>query len=59
MVTAIIDMGKNLKQCVIAEGIETEEQRAFLLTHPVRKDKAISSAGPWPPPNLCIYFRWA
>jgi diguanylate cyclase (GGDEF)-like protein/PAS domain S-box-containing protein len=30
IVSAIIDMGKNLKQRVIAEGIETEEQRAFL-----------------------------
>jgi hypothetical protein len=25
-VSAIIDMGKSLKQCAIAEGIETEEQ---------------------------------
>ena len=30
IVSAIIDMGKNLKQRVIAEGIETEEQLAFL-----------------------------
>jgi len=30
IVTAIIDMGKNLKQRVIAEGIETQEQLAFL-----------------------------
>jgi diguanylate cyclase (GGDEF)-like protein/PAS domain S-box-containing protein len=30
IVSAIIDMGKNLKQRVIAEGIETQEQRAFL-----------------------------
>jgi EAL domain-containing protein (putative c-di-GMP-specific phosphodiesterase class I) len=33
IVSAIIDMGKNLKQRVIAEGIETEEQRAFLQAH--------------------------
>ena len=33
IVSAIIDMGKNLKQCVIAEGIETEQQRAFLQAH--------------------------
>jgi EAL domain-containing protein (putative c-di-GMP-specific phosphodiesterase class I) len=32
IVTAIIDMGKNLKQRVIAEGIETPEQLAFLRT---------------------------
>ncbi len=30
IVSAIIDMGKNLKQRVIAEGIETQEQLAFV-----------------------------
>jgi len=30
LVSAIIDMGRNLKQRVIAEGIETQEQLAFL-----------------------------
>jgi EAL domain-containing protein (putative c-di-GMP-specific phosphodiesterase class I) len=30
IVTAIIDMGRNLKQRVIAEGVETQEQLAFL-----------------------------
>ena len=33
IVSAIIDMGKNLKQRVIAEGIETQEQLAFLQAH--------------------------
>jgi len=33
IVSAIIDMGKNLKQFVIAEGIETLEQLAFLRAH--------------------------
>jgi EAL domain-containing protein (putative c-di-GMP-specific phosphodiesterase class I) len=33
IVSAIIDMGKNLKQRVIAEGIETQEQLAFLQDH--------------------------
>jgi diguanylate cyclase (GGDEF)-like protein/PAS domain S-box-containing protein len=33
IVSAIIDMGKNLNQRVIAEGIETQEQLAFLQTH--------------------------
>jgi EAL domain-containing protein (putative c-di-GMP-specific phosphodiesterase class I) len=33
IVSAIIDMGRNLKQRVIAEGIETQEQLAFLQAH--------------------------
>jgi diguanylate cyclase (GGDEF)-like protein/PAS domain S-box-containing protein len=33
IVSAIIDMGKNLKQRVIAEGIETQEQLVFLRAH--------------------------
>jgi len=32
IVTAMIGMGKNLKQRVLAEGVETPEQYAFLLT---------------------------
>jgi diguanylate cyclase (GGDEF)-like protein/PAS domain S-box-containing protein len=37
IVSAIIDMGKNLKQRVIAEGIETPEQLAFLQAHHCRE----------------------
>jgi EAL domain-containing protein (putative c-di-GMP-specific phosphodiesterase class I) len=32
IVTAIISMGKSLKHIVVAEGIETREQRAYLQT---------------------------
>jgi diguanylate cyclase (GGDEF)-like protein/PAS domain S-box-containing protein len=33
IITAIINMGRSLKHIVIAEGIETDEQRAYLQSH--------------------------
>jgi diguanylate cyclase (GGDEF)-like protein/PAS domain S-box-containing protein len=59
IVSAIINMGKSLQHLVVAEGIEVSRRRnssrSFRPTT-VRKDKATSSAGPWPPNNLPIYY---
>ncbi len=33
IIAAIISMGKSLKHVVVAEGIETDQQRAYLQSH--------------------------
>jgi diguanylate cyclase (GGDEF)-like protein len=33
IVSAVVDMGKNLNMCVVAEGVETPEQYSFLKQH--------------------------
>jgi diguanylate cyclase len=57
IVSAIIDMGKNLKQRVIAEGIETQAQLAFLQAHYCAEGQGYLFSGHCPQPNLFIYCR--
>jgi len=52
IVSAILDMGKNLKQRVIAEGIETEEQLAFLRTHHCAEGQGYLFSRPVAPAEL-------
>src|SRR5438094_9391193 len=59
IVSAIIHMGKSLKHLVIAEGIETREQRTYLQTQRCTKERAYSFARPLPAANLPHYFRLA
>jgi diguanylate cyclase (GGDEF)-like protein/PAS domain S-box-containing protein len=48
IVSAIIDMGKNLKQRVIAEGIETQAQLAFLQSHYCAEGQGFLFSSPLP-----------
>jgi diguanylate cyclase (GGDEF)-like protein/PAS domain S-box-containing protein len=48
IVRAILDMGRNLKQRVIAEGIETQEQLEFLQAHQCREGQGFLFSPPIP-----------
>ncbi len=52
---AITGMGRALKLHIVAEGVETRDQLAFLRSMAVKPIKAISSANPFPPTssNTC------
>src|SRR5437667_284124 len=45
IISAVIDMGKKLKQRVIAEGVETREQRNFLQVHGCGEGHRVASFG--------------
>jgi EAL domain-containing protein (putative c-di-GMP-specific phosphodiesterase class I) len=57
LVRAIIDMGKNLKQRVIAEGIETQEQLAFLQARHCAEGQGYLFSAPLPPQQCADLIR--
>jgi EAL domain-containing protein (putative c-di-GMP-specific phosphodiesterase class I) len=57
IVSAIIDMGKNLKQRVVAEGIETEEQLAFLQARHCPEGQGYLFSRPVAPAQLAHLLR--
>jgi diguanylate cyclase len=57
IVNAIIDMGKNLRQRVIAEGIETEEQRAYLQAHHCEEGQGYLFSKPLPPAQFAVLLQ--
>src|SRR5258708_8646030 len=52
IVSAIINMGKSLKHLVVAEGIETQLQRAYLQTQQCAEGQASLFTRPLPPPHF-------
>src|SRR5690242_10328325 len=48
IVAAMIEMGRNLKQRVIAEGVETREQLAFLRTRRCDEGRCFQFSQPLP-----------
>jgi diguanylate cyclase (GGDEF)-like protein/PAS domain S-box-containing protein len=57
IVSAIIDMGKNLKKRVIAEGIETAEQLAFLRARHCAEGQGYLFAKPLPAAQFADLLR--
>jgi EAL domain-containing protein (putative c-di-GMP-specific phosphodiesterase class I) len=57
MVSAIIGMGKNLKQRVIAEGIETPEQLAFLQAQQCAEGQGYLFSQPLPAAQFADLLR--
>jgi EAL domain-containing protein (putative c-di-GMP-specific phosphodiesterase class I) len=57
IVTAIIDMGKNLKKRVIAEGIETPEQLAFLQSQGCAEGQGYLFSRPLPAERFADLLR--
>ncbi|MEO8197637.1 MAG: EAL domain-containing protein [Thermoanaerobaculia bacterium] len=52
IVTAVISMGRSLKLRVVAEGVETPEQAAFLQAHQCEEAQGFLFSRPVPPPEF-------
>jgi diguanylate cyclase (GGDEF)-like protein len=57
IIHAIIGMGRSLKQCVVAEGVETEEQVAWLLSHQCGEAQGFYFSRPVAAPDFASLLR--
>ncbi|PKO49572.1 MAG: hypothetical protein CVU28_15730, partial [Betaproteobacteria bacterium HGW-Betaproteobacteria-21] len=57
IVSAVIGMGINLRQRVIAEGVETHEQLAFLRTRLCDEGQGFLFSHPLPPDDVVRWFE--
>jgi diguanylate cyclase (GGDEF)-like protein/PAS domain S-box-containing protein len=57
IVSAVITMSKTLRQCVIAEGVETEEQLAFLQAHGCDEAQGYYFSKPVPPEKFALLLQ--
>jgi diguanylate cyclase (GGDEF)-like protein/PAS domain S-box-containing protein len=57
IVSAVIGMGKNLKQRVIAEGVETQEQLAFLQTQHCAEGQGFHFSHSLPPEDFGLLLE--
>ena len=57
IVSAVISMGKSLKRRVIAEGVETADQRVFLMAHHCDEGQGYYFSGPVVADTLATLLR--
>jgi sensor c-di-GMP phosphodiesterase-like protein len=57
VVDALIDLGRELNMNVVAEGVETEEQFAYLLSRGIRVFQGFLFARPMPVESFCRFVR--
>ena len=57
IVTAVISMGRSLKLRVVAEGVETQEELAFLQAHQCDEAQGYYFSRPVPPQQFAMLLR--